>query len=204
MHGLRGNKRNLGAPAPPESWWVETEPAGLRVTFACECLAAAIYQGNTCPERDEITWLKPYSPLVAGGSAGSQLVHFLKVFPTTQTWVVAELFISLTLPRPHHQAHVSSTALTRLPRAALGRKQGQLSCSRAMGPAQLPSYLQSQLQYAAQSRRGAYSSASAWEWLGLLSHSHTHRAGSPRPSPPGPASVAQLKCKVHSPKCYSQ
>jgi hypothetical protein len=78
--GLGGNKRNLGAPAPPESWWV-TEPAGLRGTFACECLAAAICQGNTRPERVEITWLELCCPLVAGGSAGSQLVQFLKCFP---------------------------------------------------------------------------------------------------------------------------
>ena len=72
-------------------------------------------------------------------------------------WVVAELVSVPALPYPSHQGKFSSTAPARPPNAATGRRQGQLSCSHALGAAYPHPQLLSQLHCAAQSWHLAYS-----------------------------------------------
>lgn len=59
----------------------------------------------------------------------------LRGWASSKPWIwgwVAELVSLPTLPYPHHQGELSSTAPARLPKATTSRRQGLLSCSRVL------------------------------------------------------------------------
>jgi len=109
--------------------------------------------------------------------------------PWIWVWMVAKLVSPTALPLSHHQSVFSSTALTRPPGVTSNKRQGQLSCSRALRLACLHPLLHSQFHCAARSRCGPLSPKRCIQ----LFYSHTLGVGSLKPSPSGPGYIMLLR-----------
>lgn len=91
-------------------------------------------------------------------------------------------------PYLYHQGELSSNAPTRSPNATIGRKQGQLFCSHALGAAHLHPSLQSQFHVLpSQGTRPTLPHTAASKGLGQLSCSLNFWAVLLSPLPSGPA-----------------
>jgi hypothetical protein len=125
--------------------------------------------------------------------------------PWIWAWVGAYLISVPALPCIHHQVEFYSTPLLLPTSAAIGRKQGQLSCSHALGATHLHPGLQSHIHWAAQSRCGALSlkycnlweTGTALHLSYLLVHPGHHHQGQLH-------HVVWVRFKVSFPESYSQ